>query len=69
MKDSKTDTGRALTPDDAEVSSSDLQKELIQRGRVDIHKHQTVAITETGRCLKARDYGKAIEEFQRVIST
>ena len=61
MKDSKTDTGSALTPDDAEVSSSGLQKELIQRGRVDIHTHQTVAkhLKQGAGCFKKSRFQKS----------
>ena len=69
MKDSKTDAARTLKPDNTEVASSRLQKELIQRGRVDIHTHQTVTkhLKQGADALNARDYGKAIEAFQQVI--
>ena len=43
MKDNKTKEEHALTPEKSSVPSSGLQKELIQRGRVDIHAQQTAA--------------------------
>ena len=69
MKDNKTDPENALVPDDSAVSSSDTQKRLIQRGQVDIHTHQTAArhLKDGADALNARNYPKAIEEFQQVI--
>ena len=69
MKEKKNDTERALTPEDSAVSSNETQKELIQRGRVDIHTHQTAAkhLKQGADALNARNYAKAIEEFQQVI--
>ena len=50
MKDKKSDAENALAPDDSAISSNDVQKELIQRGRVDIHTHQTAAKHLKKRC-------------------
>ena len=69
MKDNKTDAENALVPDDSAVSSERTQKELIQRGQVDIHTHQTAAkhLKDGADALNARNYPKAIEAFQLVI--
>ena len=69
MKDNKTKEEHALIPEKSSVSSSRLQKELIQRGRVDIHAHQTAAkhLKQGADALNVRDYAKAVEEFQQVI--
>ena len=50
MKDNKADGEKALVPDDSAMSSNEVQKELIQRGQVDIHAHQTAAKHFKKRC-------------------
>ena len=79
MKDRKTDreqvpskdesTNSSIKRDDSGIASETLQSKFIQRGRLDIHHHQTAAkhLKQGADALNARDYQKAIEEFLLVI--
>ncbi len=76
MRDKKTDevqdnmsTESSLKRDDSSISSETLQNKFIQRGRLDIHHHETAAVhlKQGADALNAREYEKAIEEFLLVI--
>ena len=58
-----------LKTDNAKITSELLQKRFIQRGRLDIHLHQTVSkhLKQGADALNARNYQKAIQEFLQVI--
>lgn len=59
----------SLTQDNAKITNETLQKRFIQRGRLDIHLHQTVAkhLKQGAEALKSREFEKAIREFLQVI--
>ncbi len=59
----------SLTQDSAKITNEILQKRFIQRGRLDIHLHQTISkhLKQGAEALKSREYEKAIQEFLQVI--
>ena len=71
MKERKTGTERALTPEKSSVPSSGLQKELIQRGRVDIHAHQTAAkhLKQGADALNVETTRKRLKNSSRSFNT
>ncbi|RKU26173.1 hypothetical protein C6497_14050 [Candidatus Poribacteria bacterium] len=72
VKKDTSDSDTMATPiktDNIKIPNELLQKRFIQRGRLDIHLHQSVLkhLKQGADALNARDYEKAIQEFLQVI--